>query len=518
MGTYFNLSYKKSRNQYNKNDILSVQVYYYYSKRKVNFSTGIKVRIKDWDDNWREKRNKNPIKRTDENHQSKNIIIKQKVKEVEDIINKIVLENLKPNVELVKTYINRRKSIKQKKSYKNVDFRYMLEIFEKSIDEDVTKRDSYKKSIRNGLRRLNDFTNQYESKLDYRLKISDIDEEFQNQFLIFLTKKEEQPSTIRKRLKLLVSIINWCKKNGFSNHQIKIIKFNHDYDKDVIYLLREEVLKLYQFTKFNFTSPNYSKYTNVVITDKLKNYKVRTYTNYEVYRDMIVFGCGVGCRYGDLVNLKLDNYQFSKDRTKGFFVFRMSKSRVGKQVKVPINNLTFNIWKKYSKNKRRTDYLFPRTKTGNPISNQKINKHLKTIGEIVELKRLVSNPKFNIEGKIVNGTDTRVPLYDLLTSHIIRRTFIREGIENNIPTHTLMSMSGHTTEKVFRKYFSTTTKELDEGGKKMFSFNLKENTNEDVNHKEEINSIEEKLLNLKNLYEKGLIPEKIYHERVSELI
>ena len=29
----------------------------------------------------------------------------------------------------------------------------------------------------------------------------------------------------------------------------------------------------------------------------------------------------------------------------------------------------------------------------------------------------------------------------------MRRTFIREGIENKIPTHVMMSMSGHSTER-----------------------------------------------------------------------
>ena len=76
----------------------------------------------------------------------------------------------------------------------------------------------------------------------------------------------------------------------------------------------------------------------------------------------------------------------------------MEKSRSGKQVKVPINRLTFKIWKKYSKNKKRTDYIFPRSSSGNLPTNQKMNKQIKEIGRIVGLNRLVSKPKFNVEG------------------------------------------------------------------------------------------------------------------------
>ncbi len=312
-------------------------------------------------------------------------------------------------------------------------------------------------------------------------------------------------------------MINWCKKKGYTNHSISIIPFNHEFEKEVLYLSRVEVLQLYTFKDFNFTSPNHSKYTNELITDQLKNDQIINYTNLEVYRDMIVFGSGLGCRFGDLVNLKIDNYEFSEDRTKGFFVFRMEKSRLSKQVKIPVNNLTFQLWKKYSKNKRRTDYLFPRTNKGNPISNQKVNKHIKEIGRIVELTRLVSNPKFTLEGRVIEKSSTRVPLYELLTTHIMRRTFIREGVENNIPTHVLMSMSGHTTEKVFRKYFSTTTKELDKEGQKMFSMDLNE-TEIQTNEKFETSNLESELKKLKVLFEKGLIPESIYLERVSKLI
>jgi hypothetical protein len=107
----------------------------------------------------------------------------------------------------------------------------------------------------------------------------------------------------------------------------------------------------------------------------------------------------------------------------------------------------------------------------------------------------------------------------------MRRTFIREGLENKIPTHILMSMSGHTTEKVFRKYFSTTTKELGEEGSKLFSYDLSEKMEEEVKPKKVVEEIElvntskiNKLKELKLLFEEGLIPKEIYLEKVKELI
>ena len=80
-----------------------------------------------------------------------------------------------------------------------------------------------------------------------------------------------------------------------------------------------------------------------------------------------------------------------------------------------------------------------------------------------------------------------------------------------------MSMSGHTTERVFRKYFSTTKKELDREGQKMFSMDLNE-TEIQTNEKFETSNLESELKKLKVLYEKGLLPESIYLKRVSKLI
>ena len=97
----------------------------------------------------------------------------------------------------------------------------------------------------------------------------------------------------------------------------------------------------------------------------------------------------------------------------------------------------------------------------------------------------------------------------------MRRTFIREGIENKIPTHVMMSMSGHSTERVYHQYFSTTSSELDEEGRKLFSLELNQKEYEKSNNQ---GSLENQLLELKSLFEKGLIPDDIYLKKVSELI
>jgi hypothetical protein len=190
-----------------------------------------------------------------------------------------------------------------------------------------------------------------------------------------------------------------------------------------------------------------------------------------------------------------------------------------KQVKVPMNKLTFEVWKKYSSNKKREDFIFPRTSHGNPISNQKMNENLKVIGEIVGLNRLVRKPIFNSDNSVRKGTEVRKPLYQFMTSHIIRRTFIREGLNSGLPRHVIMEMSGHSTEKEFNKYFSVIESEREKVSS-LFSYDL--NPSEDIQvvpqPKLPSNDLNDKLIQLKMLFDNGLIPEDIYRIKVIETL
>ena len=117
----------------------------------------------------------------------------------------------------------------------------------------------------------------------------------------------------------------------------------------------------------------------VGIKDEVKRF--RQYTNFEVMKDMLVFLCSTGMRFGDMLNIRVDNFRYYKDdngkedRSKGMWEFRMEKVPRKGIVKVPSNIISFNIYKKYSSGKKRENFLFPRTRYGNPISNQKFNKH-----------------------------------------------------------------------------------------------------------------------------------------------
>ena len=328
----------------------------------------------------------------------------------------------------------------------------------------------------------------------------------------------------------------WCKENGFGDFYIKKPKsFSPSEEREVICLFRPEVLKLYKFDGFSIENKTHTSllnkhkclnYVDDEWIDKNGNKISRTYTSYEMYKDMLLFLCNVGCRFGDMVKMKVGDFVFDdtgvRGQRTGYFRFYMEKSRTRKEVKVSINQMTDKIFRKYVKGKNYDHYIFPRTIYGNPISNQKFNKHTKHIGKIIGLNRMVREPEFDLYGKIIEGSDTPFPLYERMVSHIGRRTFIREHIERGTPIRTIMKMTGHTTQKVFDGYYSVLDKDIMSVNDDLYSQTLKE----DYNSQEEVSKpknkvstdVENELKRLQEFYEKGILPQKIYEKKVEQVL
>ena len=511
MGLYYSLQLQKHKDKYSKTDEVPVILYYYNNRKKLKLSTEVKVKIKDWGGT-----STNPVFKSDPEYKTKNILLKSLLSQIEGIINKIIINGQTPETSLIKQYLKQVEYKKTTKTRKDVEYTVLFKEYGKLLMEDVVISHNYKRNVINSLNQITYFIKEKYNGIFFL--VSNFDEDFQNEYKNYSVETHQRNNvTIQKHIKHLNGFMKWCLKNRYVDYPFTTIKIPTNTDNEVIYLLRDEIENLFHFTDFNYNSPNHLSYTKEYVFDFLKNGNTTTYTNLEVYKDMLLFGCGVGCRFGDLVNLRLDNYEFGDNRKNGYFIFRMEKTR--KEVKVPMNKLTFEVWKKYSSNKKREDFIFPRTSHGNPISNQKMNENLKVIGKIVGLNRLVRKPIFNSDNSVRKGTEVRKPLFQFLTSHIIRRTFIREGLNSGLPRHVIMEMSGHSTEKEFNKYFSVIESEREKVSS-LFSYDL--NPSEDVQVVPQpplpSNDLNDKLIRLKGLFDNGLIPEDLYKQKVTELL
>lgn len=540
---YFSLNYRKKKSEYKPTDELTILIRYYHrldgeDKGKVlNHSSGIKVKLKDWDEDWEKTKKREPIKRSDKEYKKKNLLLKQKERELLKIVSKIKFnEEVEPLPTIVKSELRKKKINIRKNTYSEVHFLYLIDEFELYVKENY--KPSYKTTIITQLKHIKEFCENYELKNKISLLTDDIDEEFIRKFVVWCYENQNlQPSVLKKRLRGFTNLREWMERVKKQPITLTIPKnIIKEGKSEVIYLERDEIKKIYEFKDFDYEFDKYHKYlkkeelqfgfeedlrTNIQ-TDKLKN---RTYTNYEIIKDMLLFLCSVGCRFGDMLNMKLDNFRFYtnekgvEDRTKGSWEFRMEKVPSKGLVIVPSNRISFDIWKKYGSGKKREDYLFPKTKYGNPISNQKFNKHIKEICRIIGVDGLVSKPKFDIGGKPIKGTDLRVPKWELISSHIGRRSFIREQIELGRTQREIMLMSGHTSTKVFNTYYDVKPKDLWKNHNEMyFGFDLSEKPKSEKPTILINKSTEEKLHNLRSWFQKGLISEEDYNESKKKLL
>ena len=512
------LNYQKLKSQYGKVEEVPIVIVYYYKGEKGKYSTGVSTKIKCWSGN-----SENPVSKSDSGHQRKNLRIKEVELQLRKVIDGILLKDLIPYPKLVTSEYNRVGVKKEKETKKEYDFFLLLDEFNKSLDINIEVTTSTKKTIRSILHQIKNYLNEIR-RITY-FELDRFDEEFiENYKWYCVTTKKLSNSTIHKHFRQIRSMINWCKRRGFSDYTFP--KFNVQFgENDIVFLQRDEILKLFNCRQFDFETPEHTKFTKEYFVDTLNGRKddvTRSYTNWEVYKDMLIFGCGVGCRFSDLVRLKIDNVKYkTKDDPHEYIKFNMVKTK--KEVRVPFNSLTYFIYKKYSKGKTIEQYIFPTTPRGNVISNQKFNENLKELSKVVGLNRRVIKREF-VGRDVKGGTDMSKPLYEVISSHIVRRTFIREGVNSNLPYHVIRSMSGHTNDKVFQGYFNTLTEEIEKGMEKMFVFDLNigiEDKSSDFMIDDTTNRSEtkgERMKMLLTLYESGDLTKEEYLIKLGKLM
>lgn len=109
-----------------------------------------------------------------------------------------------------------------------------------------------------------------------------------------------------------------------------------------------------------------------------------------------------------------------------------------------------------------------------PVSNQKMNKQLKVLGKASGLTN-----KVEITTSKVNRKERKsFEMWELLTTHSARRSGCTNMYLAGLEVADIMSFSGHTTEKSFKKYIKATSQQVAEKNKDHSFFNKKSPSNE----------------------------------------
>ena len=295
--------------------------------------------------------------------------------------------------------------------------------------------------------RLNEFGKYKKRQITFDYLVS---EDFELEYKEWSWKvREHKDSYVRKNLTSIKSFMNYCYDNQLIKVQPRVYKKPKETQKkEVVYLKADEVRILHNANKWNYVeNKDYGK-NIVLVKDIDRRGNERFYTNWELVKDIMVFMCLCGCRWNDIHTLTWDEMNFNDE------TFTWLNQKTKKWTTIPLDEMGITILKKYGKNKSRDMQLFPN------YSSVKFNKQIKKVCKELNLNRLVS--KTTTMGLKVVDTNKQ-HLYDVISSHCGRRTFIMGLINKGLGYKEIMSLSGHSDIKSLMKYISVGEQSVEKG-------------------------------------------------------
>lgn len=256
---------------------------------------------------------------------------------------------------------------------------------------------------------------------DKNIKFEAINEETLQGFIESLHKSELRNTTISKYMSFLRWFLRWAHYKGYNPttvHETYKPKFKgaDGNAKEVIHLSWEELIKLYNFN-FSNKKPSLAP-----------------------VRDVFCFCCFTGLRYSDVAKLKRSDVRPN-------YINVVTQKTVDGLI-IELNEYSRAILDKYA------NIPLPKNLALPVISNVKMNEHLKTMGEVVEL----NEPQRIVYFKGSQRYEEVYPKYALLTTHCGRRTFIVNALRLGVPSEVIMKWTGHSDYKAMKPYIKIVDK------------------------------------------------------------
>jgi hypothetical protein len=151
-------------------------------------------------------------------------------------------------------------------------------------------------------------------------------------------------------------------------------------------------------------------------------------SNLEKYRDLFVLGCLTGFRFSDYSDIK-------PEEVRGGMLY-VNQTKTLSTVVVPLRSDAKKI-------------LIDKYNMQMPqVSNPNFNLYIKEVVKLAGIDEMIK-----ITHKRGNKiTEETRPKYNWIMSHTCRRSFCTNEFLEGTPTNLIMAISGHKTEKAFRRY------------------------------------------------------------------
>ena len=151
-------------------------------------------------------------------------------------------------------------------------------------------------------------------------------------------------------------------------------------------------------------------------------------------RDLFLIGCYTGLRFSDFIQIKPENIISAKS------MLQIRTQKTSERVSIPLHKTVKAILKKYHNN-------LPKA-----YSNQTMNGYLKEVASLAKLKEKVETT-ITRAGKVEKKS---IEKYKLVSTHTARRSFATNLYLADVPSISIMKITGHKTERAFLSYIRVT--------------------------------------------------------------
>lgn len=396
-----NYTFKLKEPNADKDTLIYFRSFFNAENKNFIYSTGEKIRPLEWDFANRQPNDLNGRTKRAEIHRS----IKKQLDQYSGFFTEIVNRYKNINEELTTDILKQRFDEQFKKVTVKSDF---FRIYQEFLDEkgnDYTGSaisNSTLKRYRCNKTLLEDF------QKDYKIKISlgKFNEKLYNKFLKYcIQEKKHSANTVHRNVGLLKTFLGWAVNKKYTyNNDFMSFKKPAKFRTDEVALNMDQVEAIYSH-------------------DFSRNKKL------EKVRDLFVFGCVTGMRFG--------NYsRISKDDIQNDFIRVVDLKSKSKNLSIPLNSISRGILEKY-------DYRLP------SISNQKMNEYIKEVFKKLEFdEEIKKTMKYGDE-----LIEKKSEFWERISSHTARRSFITIMKNKRVPDKVIMSYTGHRSLEVFNAYY-----------------------------------------------------------------
>lgn len=364
-------------------------------------------------------------------------------------------KNKSKYAESIKMQLNRYSDLMQEteSQYKKMNEAFTTKTLKKVFDEEFKKTPSGKniffdaydeftankkdtmqwsKGTETRYQNIKNILKNFEEAKNYPLTFSKIDTNFYSKFSSYCMEDLKHiNNTYLKNLGFFKTFMFWALKNKYTYNNAFENFNNDDNGKSII-------------------KPTLTKQIALTIEDlnKLMQHEFKS-KRLERARDIFVFACVTGFRYGEMISINRSNI------TDEFIILKEEKDETKEAREIPLTSLSRYILLKY-------DYKLPL------IANQKQNKYIKEVFEELEytnkVQKVTTKGKENIKEEMI--------FKDRISTHTARRTFItmmkRQGKSDKL----IASITGHTDMKTLNAYYQISEPEKKEAMDEVFDVEI----------------------------------------------